>query len=298
MTGKMSSMALPGVPMAPIMSPDIPVGPEWCYQIKWDGVRTIARLDGAGGVELFSKRVELRNAAYPEIVALLEPLQVSPCLLDGEIVYFDGERPNFQRNKLTLRSRNGREQLIFVLFDLLYDGDEDLRVLPFRERHKRLIAKFPEKNPRLFVSDLYFDGNALWEWVNERGWEGIVSKRLDSPYTEGKNHRDWYKKRKELQLQAEVVGIKLTNGAISSLVLSWEGRYIGHVSGLNSASKRVLIEFMRNYPGECPFTTLTPGMKKSEVAWLAVPFPCHVAALEFTDSGLLRQPRLLGFGLA
>lgn len=298
MTKQTNEMVLPAVPMSPILSPVIPEGPEWCYQVKWDGVRTLARLDGTGGVELYSKRIELRNDTFPEIAAMLGTLRIGPCVLDGEIVYYDGVKPNFQRGRLGIRNGSGRDKLIFVLFDLLHDGGEDIRPLPFRERFERLSSKFPEKSPRLFVSDLYVDGNALWGWLSERGWEGLVSKRLDSPYIEGKHHKDWYKKRKELLLQPDVVGIKLREGQISSLVLSYEGRYIGHVSGLDYASKRVLEQFMREHPGECPFLTLTPGMKKSEVAWLGVPFPCQVSALEFTDSGLLRQPKLLGFGQA
>ncbi|WP_053377942.1 ATP-dependent DNA ligase [Paenibacillus sp. FJAT-27812] len=63
------------------------------YQIKWDGVHTLVRLDGKGGVEIFSKRVEPRNDRFPEIVELLSPLQIGACVLDGEIAYFDGSRP-------------------------------------------------------------------------------------------------------------------------------------------------------------------------------------------------------------
>lgn len=291
-----SFIVLPKTPMSPIQSPDIPEGPEWCYQLKWDGVRILARLDGNGGVELFSKKIELRNAAYPEIVTLLKAERVGACLLDGEIVYFDGFRPNFQRGRLGGVKRQPRDDLLYVMFDLLYDGTEDLRQLPFRERYNRLNEKFTEKNPRLFVTDLYEDGQSLWEWVQKHEWEGVVSKRLNSPYTEGKKHNDWFKKRKELLLTADAVGIKLNNGQVASLVLRYEDRYIGHVSGLDQGSKRLLEEFMRKFPGECPFRTLTPGMKKSEVVWLSIPFPCRVAALEFTDSGILRQPRLLGFG--
>ncbi|MDQ6419316.1 DNA ligase [Paenibacillus sp. LHD-117] len=290
------SMALPKVPMSPIASPQIPEGPEWVYQIKWDGVRTIARLDGNGGVELFSKKMELRNGAFPEIVELLKPLGVGPCVLDGEIVYFDGKRPNFQRGKLAVGTHSAKDNLLLVLFDLLHDDGGDWRGRPFLKRFERLTAKFPDKQPKLFVTELYADGNALWDWVNEKEWEGVVSKRADSPYTEGKRHQDWFKKRKEIRLVADVVGLKRNNGQVASLVLSLSGTYIGHVSGLDQASKSLLDRFAKDNTGICPFAELTPGMRKSDVAWLSVPFPCRVAALEFTDSGLLRQPRLLGFG--
>ncbi|WP_138753578.1 hypothetical protein [Paenibacillus sinopodophylli] len=289
-------MVLPNVPMAPVTSPDIPFGPNWGYQIKWDGVRTPVRLDGKGGVELFSKRVEPRNDRFPEIVELLTPLRIGACVLDGEIAYFDGSRPNFQRVLVGVNRKKYDDNLIFVAFDLLYDNAIDIRALPFKERYDRLAAKFPEKQPRVFVSDLVYDGHALWEWVNNREWEGIISKRLDSPYVEGKKHKYWYKKRKELRIVAEAVGIKLKSGHVSSLVLRYEDRYVGHVSGIDLASKQILQQFMQLHPGECPFPVVSAGMKKSDIKWLSVPFQCKVAALEFSDAGILRQPKLIGFG--
>ncbi|WP_424769019.1 DNA ligase [Paenibacillus sp. sgz302251] len=292
----MSFMQLPSVPMAPITSPEIPTGPEWGYQIKWDGVRTLVRLDGTGGVEIFSKRVEPRNDRFPEIVELLQPLRIGACVLDGEIAYFDGRRPNFQRGLIGVNRKKFDDSLIFVMFDMLYAGGVDIRPLPFKERYKRLAAAFPDKHPRLFVTDLVYDGPALWKWVNEREWEGIISKRLDSPYVEAKKHNHWFKKRKEVRIVADVVGIKLKDKRVSSLVLRYEDRYVGHVSGLDNVSKQVLQQFMKEHSGECPFDKLSPGMKKSDIAWLAIPFPCRVTALEFSDNGILRQPKLIGFG--
>lgn len=294
------SMPLPTIPMAPITSAVIPEGSDWGYQIKWDGVRTLARLDGKGGVEIFGRRIEPRNHTFPEIVELLETLRVGPCILDGEIAFFDAElqRPNFQRAKLGIRKRSREEGqgLIFVMFDMIHSDGEDIRQLPYSERFSRLSAKFPEKNPRLFVTDLFTDGVRLFEWVLEREWEGIISKRLDAPYTEGKNHKDCYKKRKEVKLTADVVGLKMKDGQVSSLVLRYEDRYIGHVSGLDQKSKHILFKFAEEHPGNCPFNILTQGLRNSDVVWLAVPFPARVTALEFTDNGLLRQPKLIGFG--
>ncbi|CAM3945916.1 DNA ligase [Paenibacillus alkaliterrae] len=290
------SMSLPSVPMAPVTSPDIPVGTEWGYQIKWDGVRTLVRLDGNGGVEIFSKRMEPRNDTFPEIVELLKPLKIGACVLDGEIAYFDGTRPKFLRDRLGVRKRSNDDSLIFVMFDLLYDDGRDIRPLPFIDRFERLAAKLPNKEPRLFVTDLFYDGHALWEWLNEREWEGMISKRLDSPYIEGKKHKDWFKKRKEIRIVADVVGIKRKEGRVSSLVLRYKDRYIGHVSGLDNASKKMLQQFMQDYPGECPFPSISSSMQKSDIVWLGVHFPCSVSALEFTESGLLRQPKLIGFG--
>ncbi len=290
----MTQMLLPSVPMAPITSPDIPTGSGWGYQIKWDGVRTIVRLDGNGGVEIFNRRLEPKDDRFPEIGQLLQKLRIGPCMLDGEICYFDGLRPNFSKVKGSVNKIKSDDSLIFVAFDLLYDDGKDIRMLPFEERYKRLAAAMPKNNSRVMVTDLMSDGVALWEWLNDRGWEGIISKRLDSPYLEGKRHKGlWLKKRKELRITANVVGIKLNEGRVSSLVLQYEGKYIGHVSGLDNAAKAVLEQFAREHPGGNPFAE---PKKWHDVAWLAVPFPCRVTALEFSENGLLRQPKLLGFG--
>ncbi|WP_169091539.1 hypothetical protein [Paenibacillus sp. PL91] len=171
-----TNMEMPVVPMAPITSPDIPTGPGWGYQIKWYGVRMLVRLDGNGGVEIFSKRVEPRNDHFPEIVELLSPMRIGACVLDGEIAYFDGSRPNFQRVLVGVNRKKYDENLIFVAFDMLYDYGEDIRSLPFKDRYERLAAKFPIKQQRVFVTGLVFDGPALWDWVNTREWEGIISK--------------------------------------------------------------------------------------------------------------------------
>lgn len=284
-------MPLPAVPMSPHLVPELPAGPEWGFQLKWDGKRTLARLDGDGGVELFTKKLEPSGATFPEVVALLTELRIGPCLLDGEIVYFDGRRPIFQKGR--------RNDLIYVLFDLLYDNGRDIRALPLRERFGHLQELLSERQPRLFVTDLFADGEALWRWAMEREWEGVVAKRLDSPYAIGKNHDDWFKKRKAIRFTADAVGLKLTNGRVSSLVLRYEGRYIGHVSsGLDEPQRDTLLRFAREHAGPCPFppAALTADMRRAHVLWLRAPFKCAVAGLEFTASGQLRQPRLLGFG--
>lgn len=287
-------MKLPKVPMAPINSPDLPIGDEWRYQIKWDGVRTLARLDGQGGVELFSKRIEPRNILFPEVVELLQPLRIGACVLDGEIAYFDGKRPNFQRVHVGVNKQKYDESLIFVAFDLLYENGEDIRHLPFIQRYNKLKKLIPEQKPRLLVSDIFDEGQALWDWLYEREWEGIISKHINSPYVEGKGHAYWYKKRKELRLTVDVVGVKLKNGSVSSLMLRYKDNYVGHVSGLDQVSKDLIYQFAKEHPGSNPFD-FKP--KNEEVMWISIPFSAKVSALEFTDSGLLRQPKLLGFGV-
>lgn len=298
------AMPLPSAPMAPIADDDIPDGKDWGYQLKWDGVRMLARID-RGNVELYSRRLLPKNSAYPELVKVLSRLE-GPYLLDGEVIVFDTAkgRPVFQKvlQRERLRTpahilRAGTDEPAqFVLFDVLHAEGRDCRDLPYRERHELLLKLFPEKQERLFVTDLFPDSRALWSWVAERGWEGVVSKRLSSPYREGKKHKDWFKKKTALRLDVSIVGYTFNEGRLASLVMVSDGYYFGRVSlGLNEALKRKLM--MRNLredqPANRPFAPLPSDLKGAALAWLDRPFPCTVTGLEITDAGLLRHPKLV-----
>lgn len=90
---------LPQQPMAPVSDSILPEGDDWRYQLKWDGVRILARLSESRGVELYSRSMLKKNATYPEIAGLLEDLRqkLGSCLLDGEVIWWDGVRPHFQK---------------------------------------------------------------------------------------------------------------------------------------------------------------------------------------------------------
>ncbi|BBH24518.1 hypothetical protein Back11_58630 [Paenibacillus baekrokdamisoli] len=313
---------LPEEPMAPISDNNVPIGKDWGYQLKWDGVRILARIHAHGKVELYSRRLYLKNTIYSEITSLLEENAPSlgSCLLDGEVVWWDGIRVNFQQVLKRERSRGLSRQslsqqhqqqmeapigpsggLVYVLFDLLADHTGDIRNLPYQERYRRLTALCPSDNTRLFVTDLFDDGQALWDWVEANHWEGIVSKKLSSTYKEGKKHRDWLKKKTNLVLDIDIVGLKWRNGIIASLVMEYDGDYLGSVSlGLNDALRRVLAttfvtEQSRKEIVPCPFNTIPEELKREHIQWLPLSFKCRVSGLERTSAGQLRHPKLVTF---
>ncbi|PZD95633.1 DNA ligase [Paenibacillus sambharensis] len=302
---------LPAEPMAPIREEELPLGSDWCYQLKWDGVRMLARLDGTGGVELYSKRMLVKNRTYPELAAMLDEAsgRLGACLLDGELVYWDGSRPNFQKVLQRERMRGpgkqaGQDQhgLLYVLFDLLHDQGRDLRPLPYEERYRLLQQKWPKQAGMMLVTDMYDNGPALWQWVEQNSWEGIISKRRTSPYREGKKHRDWLKKKTALLLEVDIVGLKLRDNRVASLVMSLEGSFIGSVSlGLNEQMKQLLLSGIQPggqlQPTEAnPLGRLPQELRGERVVWLQQPFVCTVTGLEMTSAGLLRHPQLVGFG--
>lgn len=130
---------------------------------------------------------------------------------------------------------------------------------------------------------------------NEQQAKQDFTRQSASPFVEGTQHDYMYEQRKqpELKLIADVVGVAMKDGGVHSLVLRYKNRYVGHVSGLDGVTKKLILEFAQQHPGECPFSKKT----SHDVMWLSVPFACKVSALEFTDSGQLKQPKLIGFGV-
>lgn len=289
---------LPKEPMAPISTETIPSGEEWGFQLKWDGVRILALLE-AGEVTLVSRKLLNKTTLYPEIVQSLSELKGQRLLIDGEVVYFDPDlgRPVFQKVLQRERSRaisTKAPHFTYVLFDILIDGDQDLRQLPYVERHQRLQEIVANK-PGLLVADLFRDGESLWNWAKERNWEGIVIKKLSSPYREGKKHQDWYKKKIAVHLATEAIAIIIREGRVASLVLTGEdGSYIGRASlGLNEQTKRQLLQYAERHQGSARWKELHTDLKKEKLIWLLQPLTVHVTFLEWSQDGMMRHPKLL-----
>ncbi|MUG66584.1 DNA ligase [Paenibacillus sp. 7541] len=289
---------LPKEPMAPIATDALLDGEEWGYQLKWDGVRILATLD-QGRVSLYSRKLLNKTSLYPEVVHAVEKLGRRRLLLDGEVVFFDPElsRPVFQKVLQRERSRSagaGAPAFTYVLFDLLIDGSEDLRTLPYVERHQRLKALAPNI-PGLIITDLFQEGASLWQWAEERGWEGVVMKRLASPYREGKKHKDWYKKKIAVEMDASAMALIIREGRVASLVLfNEEGHYIGRASlGLNEQTKARLLNYAGQHRAELHPPVLHADLKKEQLMWLSRPIQVSVTFLEWSQDGLMRHPKLL-----
>jgi bifunctional non-homologous end joining protein LigD len=301
----MSKPVLPQEPFAPISRDDIPKGDEWGYQLKWDGVRALAVVD-QGQVELYSRKMLRKDATYPEIAKRLQQLK-GTYLLDGEIVYFDPQeqRPIFQKVLQRERTRTAQalaksaaaQPLCYVLFDLLHIGGDDIRQRPYSERFQTLKEAFPpggNNDSTLLVTDLFSDGETLWNWVKARNWEGVVSKRLTAPYREGKHHQDAFKKRTIQRFDAEAIGVTIREGRAASLVIVYGGAYFGRVSlGLNGRSRSALLSYAQLHGGaRIPLSAEPADLKRETVVWLTRPFKLAVTGLEVTQDGLLRHPKL------
>ncbi|WP_051287208.1 hypothetical protein [Paenibacillus taiwanensis] len=293
-------------PMAPLPVPSLPEGADWLHQLKWDGIRLLAFIH-EGHIELYTRKMEKRTAQYQPIAAALAaylPLEGHSVLLDGEAVVFDSElqRPSFSLILKRQRSASSTWQqftLTYVVFDLLAFNGEDMRQYPYEQRHQTLLELMPERTASLFVTDVFTNGSALWEWVEANGWEGIVSKHRHSPYRQGKLHREWVKRKKRLNLTVLAVGYIINNGRIASLILlQVDGIYVGRVaSGLNETHRTLLQKWTQQYGVSKPIVgslaSFPTELKREQLQWFSQPLPCDVMALELTSAGVLRHPKLL-----
>ena len=150
---------------------------EFVYELKVDGFRALAHLEGGKG-ELISRNGNTFRGFADLATWLASHLRVGSAVLDGEIACVDDDgRPNF-RDLLFQR-----RQCIFIAFDLLFLNGKDLRVLPLIERKAMLKRLIRRKRARLLYLDhIESDGCLFFEQVRKMDLEGIVCKRKDSPY--------------------------------------------------------------------------------------------------------------------
>jgi bifunctional non-homologous end joining protein LigD len=287
---------------------DLPGGLEWAYEVKWDGVRALARIDReAPELLLTSRNGNDITSRYPELADLADafPDAALPLLIDGEVVAFDEHgRPDFgllqHRMHLTDAARADAlaadRPVSFAVFDVLVEGGEALTALSWTERRERLEALGIEAD-HASVPSAYDDGEALLHEMIERGMEGVVAKRRASKYRAGKRGRDWIKvkpkPRQEFVIGGWTEGAGRRRGTVGALLLGYyadgEFTYAGNVgsgfSDTDLAQLDVLLDDLARVRN--PFREDVPGALNHFVA------PQLVAEIEFaelTTDGHLRQP--------
>src|SRR6266852_264477 len=215
--------------------------PNWLFEIKWDGVRAQARIEN-GTLALRSRTgVDITNR-YPELASLPEAFAARQAIVDGEIVALDARgHSNFERLQERMHVRVPSENLVtqipvvYLAFDLLYCDGYDLREAPLLER-KQLLQRLMHSSERFRYSDHQLEqGKELYELAKETGLEGIVAKRVDSPYVSDRSAH-WVKLKVTKTLDAVVGGWTESRTSalpFGSLLLGlYQGkklRFIGHV---------------------------------------------------------------------
>jgi bifunctional non-homologous end joining protein LigD len=281
-----------------------PTGPNWVHEIKYDGYRIQARLDGSE-VRLLTRKALDWTTRFPTIAAALGVLHVDKALLDGEIVSEDDDGiPHF--NNLQADLKSGRhDRLRYHVFDLLHLDGFDLTNATLLDRKSllsRILAHLPAGSPLRYSEHSDEDGAMMLKHACGLGLEGIVSKRKDLPYRAGRGEH-WLKT-KCVQAQELVIFVYVpsTAGAnfVGSLVLGYHDKgklvYAGRVgtrwSRELSRSLRDSIEKL-HAPRPTLGRPLPAGAEKG-VRWAQPKLVCEVEFRGWTADGLLRQASFKG----
>jgi bifunctional non-homologous end joining protein LigD len=292
------------------------VQPDFVYEPKYDGVRTIAYVSPGRPVpevRLFSRLGNDKTAQFPAVAKALARfgLKVKQrVVLDGEIVALDErQRPvGFQhlQGRIHLKSVDKADDAptAFIAFDVIADGPHDLRGMTLVARRAALERIFVNPgSPLLRMSEqVAGDGRELYRRAIAEGWEGLIAKRSSSKYVSGKRTPDWAKL-KLVREQEFVVGgwtePRGTRSGFGALLLGvYEAKklvYVAHVgSGFNHAElKRVMAQLAELETTACPFHVPPPTTNETP-HWVKPTLVAQVKFTEWTDDDKLRHPTYLG----
>jgi bifunctional non-homologous end joining protein LigD len=281
-----------------------PSGGGWIHEIKHDGYRIAARIDGKR-VQLLTRKGLDWTKRFPAVADALKALSCKAAMIDGEIVVQD-EHGHASFSGLQSDLKAGRhDRMVYYAFDLLYLDGFDLRGVALIERKRllgELIASSASSFALRFNDHLDQTGDDILGEACRLGLEGIVSKRKDLPYVSGRGEH-WLKSKCMLRQEFVVVGFLPASdrkNAVGSLVLGYyENGRLMHAgragTGYSVAEAQSLYQLLAPLAGPKPkFGNTLSRPTARGVVWVA---PKAVAEIEYrgrTSDGLLRQAAYAG----
>ncbi len=260
-------MLLPVSPPIPPMLAkrvgELPEGEGFIFEPKWDGFRVLVFRDG-DEVLLQSRDEKPLNRYFPELLAPVKAQLPERCVLDGEVVIARGEALEFEALQMRIHPAASRVTMLaeqcpasIVFFDLLCEGDRDLRATPFGERRAELVRLLARAAPPLHVTPATTDRNTAADWFRRfegAGLDGVMAKPASGTYEP--NKRAMFKVKHERECDCVVAGFRWhKNGqgtAIGSLLLglfdeSKKLHHVGVAASFTAQKRRELVEFLAPY---------------------------------------------------
>ncbi len=285
---------------------DVPKGPNWIYEMKYDGIRALA--EKKGRIELYSRNLQPLNRQFPRIFEELKQIPATSFWIDGEIVALDDEgRPRFQllQPRINVRTASAalrleeRNPAYYFLFDLIACEGYDLRHVTLVERKEILKALLPESKFIRYAEAVSGQGRKFFRLACEKGLEGVVAKEVSSTY-HSQRSQQWLKI-KCVQQREFVIGGYTSSGSrryFGALLLGLfeDGKlsYVGRVgSGFDEkALRKVYEELKRRGTKKNPFQSVPKGVQAK--SWVKPELACEVKFNEWTQGRVLRAPIFLG----
>ena len=254
------AFAPPLEPMLAKANDEIPEGPGWRYEPKWDGFRAIVFRDG-DSVELSSRGGRPLARYFPELLDALKGVLPAQCILDGEIILAGPKGLDFEALQSRLHPAASRVNKLaleiptsFVAFDLLGLGGDDWRQRPFIERRAGLERLFASTT-RVFVTPQTSDPRQAKQWFVDfegAGCDGVIARQEELPYRPGE--RVMVKVKHGRMADCVVGGYRegKTPGTVGSLLLGLYDdagvlHHVGHTSSFTAKEKKALIATLAPY---------------------------------------------------
>jgi bifunctional non-homologous end joining protein LigD len=291
-------------PTRPQVTETAPSGPKWVHEIKYDGYRIQARIDG-DKIRLLTRKALDWTERFRPIATALKSLGLSSALIDGEIVVEDSSGiPSFMLLQADL-SANRRDRFRYFVFDLIYCEGFDLTNAALTDRKallQQIVQAAPAELPIRFSEHLEGDGPTMFEHASRLGLEGIVSKRSDSPYRGGRGDQ-WLKVKGTLRQEFIILGYipsTVAKGLVGALLLGYYDRgtlyYAGRVgTGYSGAQAKALADALEKIAAAKPElgNKLPEGQEKG-VRWAQPRLVCEVEYRAWTADKLIRQSSFKG----
>ncbi|MQY30474.1 Multifunctional non-homologous end joining DNA repair protein LigD [Nocardia sp. RB56] len=278
---------------------------RWGYEVKFDGIRALGYVEQ--NLRLYSRNGNEITPAWPEFAGIAPG--TPPFVLDGEIVAitadgrtsFEALQPRMhQRNAAMIRSLAGSVPATYLIFDLLHIGDRSLVGLSYEQRRAILEQLGLEGRCWRVPPRLRGRGADVLAESKRLGLEGVVCKRLDSPYLAGRRSPWWTKVKNVNEQEVVIVGWKPGNGRrsgrIGSLLMAVSDTagqltYVGNVgTGFSAAALEELQASLARIRTEKP----TVAADVRDVVWVAPELVGEVSFTEWTGDGRLRHPSWRG----
>jgi bifunctional non-homologous end joining protein LigD len=291
-------------PMLARVAPQPFSSDAWLFEIKWDGFRAIAYVN-----ETFSLRSrndkELKHV-FPELEELKQ--LASNVVLDGEIVVVKDGKTDFQalleRSQATspieIELQQKRSPVVYVVFDILEKDGSTLIDLPLTER-KRILKDSVKEGKHVLLSDFVeTKGKAYYKIALEKGLEGVMTKKKDSPYEPGARSSNWLKIKKLRSCDCVVLGYTKGSGArtgtFGALLLGlYSDKQLVYVGKVGTGFSQTMLDKLSKRFQQLKTDTAPVNVDiTDEITWLKPELVCEVTYQMVTKDKRLRMPRFTG----
>ncbi|MCE0777427.1 DNA ligase D [Pseudomonas sp. NMI542_15] len=296
----------PKVPLPAQLSPqlatlvDSPPSGDWRYEVKFDGYRILARIEG-DDIRLFTRNGHDWSSKMPRQIAALRELGLDAAWLDGEMVVADENgAADFQALQNAFDTEHD-EAITYYLFDLPFLGGQDLRQVALQGRRDTLrqLLERDESGVLKFSADFDEPVQSLLDSACRLELEGLIGKRADSPYS-GRRSPDWVKLKCKQRQEFVVVGYTDPKGSRSgfgALLLalhdddSGQLRYAGKVgTGFSTATLASIHARLKPLQIAKPALAKPPTSAEARgVHWLQPQLLAEVAYAQMTRDGIVRH---------